>query len=75
MIPCKQKLSIDVFNRISVLVLNLNASCWYFLNVEEGLSLSDIYVKEVRILCGTDKTLEQGKETKYFVEVSKRGST
>lgn len=78
MIPNANKSFLLMFiNRISVLVRNFNASCLYFLNIEEGLSLSECYMKEVRILCGTDKTLECGKEglTQYFVVVSKRTST
>lgn len=54
------------FNRISVvrlLVLNLNASCLCFFFKCRGGILNEFYMKEVRLLCGTDKTLEHGKES------------
>lgn len=47
-----------------LLVLNLNASClcFFFFKYRGGI-LNEFYMKKVRLLCGTDKTLEHGKES------------
>lgn len=60
-----------------LLALNLNASCLCFFFKCRGGILNEFYMKEVRLLCGTDKTLELGKKvlTKCFVVVNKRNST